>query len=365
MVNVSYAMNCINAEPFIVYQLDSIYDHAHQIIIVEGAYERFKHAATPGGRSQDNTLDIINNYPDPQKKLHVIAEYGHFYSGRTDMCNAFMPHVTGDVLWQIDADEFYHGETHEYVKRLFAEDPELDRISFKIADYWGRSRYVVHGYEALGLEDVNRVHRVARGDRWITQRPPEICDVNGCVRSPRKVLSGACMEQAGHLMHHATLFFDKQISDKYKFYSSMWKGVSKPSTWMRDVWYEFANHFNVAGFNRDVTFLKINEKCVPEALQKLEADVDAGVIAGFQMRDCDDIEQVLSGRSYPREVAIAEQVSELKTAGQKYSLTLFLPKVSCSYWDVFLFLRGKTRIFAAKVVTVALLKRLLKPFREK
>ena len=31
------------------------------------------------------------------------------------MCNAVFKYVTGNVIWQIDVDEFYHDWVHEYI----------------------------------------------------------------------------------------------------------------------------------------------------------------------------------------------------------------------------------------------------------
>ena len=50
-------MNVLNGEPFIKYQLKSIYKFAHEIIIVEGAYKKFRHAAKKF-RSKDKTVKM-------------------------------------------------------------------------------------------------------------------------------------------------------------------------------------------------------------------------------------------------------------------------------------------------------------------
>ena len=67
-MKISYVMNVLNGEPFIKYQIDSIYKFADEIIIVEGAYRKFAHA-TNNGRSKDSTLETIRSYPDSKKKL--------------------------------------------------------------------------------------------------------------------------------------------------------------------------------------------------------------------------------------------------------------------------------------------------------
>jgi len=100
-MKISYVMNVLNGEPFIKYQLDSIYKFAHEIIIIEGAYLKFSHA-TINGRSKDNTIKTIENYNDEENKIKLITNDG-FYNDRKEMCNEFLKYVTGEIIWQIDA----------------------------------------------------------------------------------------------------------------------------------------------------------------------------------------------------------------------------------------------------------------------
>lgn len=168
-VKISYVLNVLNGEPFISYQLKSIYSHAYEIIIVEGAYKKFAFA-TSNGRSHDSTLSSIKSFHDPQNKIKLIVKDG-FYEDRMEMCNEFMGHVTGDVLWQIDVDEFYHECTYLYVQDLFQSNPELDLVSFNFIDMFGSLKLQASGLEGTSLQDVRRVHRFSSGDVWINQRP--------------------------------------------------------------------------------------------------------------------------------------------------------------------------------------------------
>lgn len=160
-MKITYAMNVLNGEPFIKYQLDSIYKHAHEIVIVEGAYKKFAHA-TNNCRSKDNTLNIIKAYHDNENKIKLVVN-DYFYEDRMEMCNEFLKHVSGDVLWQVDSDEFYNAETHKYIYQLFKNDNELDMVSFNFNDYFASTDYCIAGNESLKLDDVNRVHRFNHG----------------------------------------------------------------------------------------------------------------------------------------------------------------------------------------------------------
>jgi hypothetical protein len=88
-------MNVVNGEPFINYQLNSIYPFADEIVIVEGAYKKFSHATTPEGRSTDTTIQLIQNYPDPMNKIKLILKPG-YYEDRKEMCDELLDHVTGE-----------------------------------------------------------------------------------------------------------------------------------------------------------------------------------------------------------------------------------------------------------------------------
>ena len=60
MLKVTYGMNVINCCDLIEAQLESIYPHADEIIIIEGAYKKFAPNA-PNATSTDETVKNIQN----------------------------------------------------------------------------------------------------------------------------------------------------------------------------------------------------------------------------------------------------------------------------------------------------------------
>jgi len=352
-------MNVLNGEPFIRYQLDSIYPYSDEIIIVEGAYEKFRHASTPEGRSTDKTLDVIRAYPDPERKIKLIARDG-FYEDRLGMCNVLLEHATGDIVWQVDTDEFYAPGTHAYVRKLFESDAELDRVSFHFYDFFASPEYFIRGYETAGLADVNRVHRFRAGDRWHSQRPPLLATDDGRLKPVRKHVGGAELQREGHAMLHATLFFEKQILEKYKYYASMWGSISKPSDWMLDVWRELSNKFNVACMESCVTYLcRTPSLDFPEPLLRMVKDIKSGSEGRFMLRRTDDIETFLGSDVYPVYAGIAEDLNRYVSA-KKGSF--------CGLWfRIQRNLDAKTRHFASFLLLKTALrnvrKSLLSPFR--
>jgi hypothetical protein len=293
-------MNVLNGEPFIKYQLDSIYNHAYEIIIVEGAYEKFSHAASPGGRSVDGTIEIIDCYHDPDNKIKFVQKEG-FYKDRLDMCNEFLEHVTGDVIWQVDADEFYLDSTHIYVKNIFSSNLELDRICFNFYDFFGSLDYYIKGYEYIGLDNVRRVHRYNQGERWLNQRPP-VLTIHEQEKIIRKEMNGSQMQSIGHMMFHPTLLFDKQVSDKYQYYSSISSSINKPNKWIDSVWYKYQNKFNVSGIKNYITYLeRFDGKMYPDPLVDMYLKVKKGEYKGFNVRNMNDVDKFMKSplsRSY-------------------------------------------------------------------
>jgi hypothetical protein len=293
-------MNVVNGEPFLRYQLDSIYPHAHEIIIVEGAYTRYRHASTPDGHSLDNTVTIIRNFPDPQNKIKLIQREG-FWDDLCDMCNAFLPYVTGDVIWQVDADEFYMPQTHEFVAEIMTTNLSLDRICFKTHDFYFSLNYeLAGGIEDSGLSDIKRVHRYTPGDIWVTQRPPTLGNTLGAPKALRETISGEEMALLGHFLYHPTVLFRHQFYNKFRYYRQLWPSIPQSDDWLNGIWNRFDNSINIMGLGTLATWIKpFTGPPAPQALKNLVSDVEAGHYPGYELRQNTDIESYLKSWQYP------------------------------------------------------------------
>jgi hypothetical protein len=355
-------MNVINGVPFIKYQLDSIYQFADEIVIVEGAYKKFSHAAAETGRSTDNTIGIIKGYPDPQNKIKLIINPG-FYEDRKEMCDELLRHITGDIIWQIDVDEFYMTDTHQFVRKLFETDAQLDLVSFNFVEYFASLDFVISGYDVRCLNNVNRVHRFQRGDTWITQRPPTLGNAGGQAKPIRKKIEGTWLQSKGHVMHHASLVFKDQIESKYQYYKKMWGTISDPAEWMGQIWFSFDNKFNVAGFNNSITYLvKSPYQPVPE-LSKMFNDVYSGQYPIIQIRGCEDIRSVLESSDYRYYISIAERINYLPHNIKEMKLFSKFGYMYNLISDINKYLDKQTRRFAYNVIRshfVRLIRKILR-----
>lgn len=325
-LDISFVMNVLNGVPFITYQLASIYPYAHQIIITEGAYKMFSHASTPDGHSRDGTLRAIANFPDPEDKIAFIPHEG-FWESRLEMCNGFMPAVTGDILWQIDVDEFYLPWAYESVARSFLQDEQLDRVSFRVREFFTSLEYeVVGAAHVSGLSDVRRVHRFHKGDRWSSQRPPTLVDAEGNPKQMRREISAEEMLRKGIFIFHPTTLFEKQTFDKFVFYRKMWSGIEQKDRWLHETWYEFKNPLRLHGTTTYASWIERFEDAYPPYLEQMITDVKNGQYPDIELRDNSDIEIYLRSPQYREDVQMGEALNVLLVSlGKKRLLQALEP----------------------------------------
>ncbi|MFC2043816.1 glycosyltransferase family 2 protein [Chloroflexota bacterium] len=314
-IRVSYVMIVVNGEPFIYYQLASVYPYAHEIVIVEGATENFADMTTVDGHSTDRTLEVIASFPDPECKIKLVRRNG-VWPEKVDMCNALMPLVTGDIIWQIDVDEFYHPWVHEYIAHLFDEDKELDRISFRVRDFFTSLCYeVVGAIHILGLSDVRRVHRFTKGDRWLSHRPPTLVNTGGNPKTIRKEIMAQEMFKKDIYIFHATTLFEKQTRDKSAYYHRMWQDShEEPSRWMDENWRNFKNPLNLSGIGGYAAWIERFSEPLPPALEQMMANIESGKYSQYTLRDTTDIEHYLASPRYHQDVRLGKTLNSLYTS---------------------------------------------------
>ena len=73
---ITFGIIVLNGEPFIQYNLRTIYTYAHQIIVVEGATEGAAEISTSDGHSTDSTLETLRyfkSHEDPEDKIIFVT----------------------------------------------------------------------------------------------------------------------------------------------------------------------------------------------------------------------------------------------------------------------------------------------------
>lgn len=123
--------------------LGCIYPHAHQILIAEGAV-RIMSEIKGYYRSRDTTCEIVKKFPDPEGKIKFI-QVERPWKDKVEMKNELLKLVTGDILWQIDVDEFYSAYDIERIRDVFGNNPEIDIVTFQANHFWKDEQHVITG----------------------------------------------------------------------------------------------------------------------------------------------------------------------------------------------------------------------------
>lgn len=104
MPKVDFVIIVHNGQPFLELNLQAIYPLANRIIIVEGPVTLYRQMGF--GKSDDGTLEVIAAFPDPERK--IFLESGLAWDEKDSMVRAQEKWFSGDWVWSVDADEFYH-----------------------------------------------------------------------------------------------------------------------------------------------------------------------------------------------------------------------------------------------------------------
>jgi len=175
-MKVSVMMLAFNADLFLQPSLQSIYPIADEIFVVEGAVPQAAFSATKNGHSTDRTLYTLAEFPDPMHKIRVITNKG-FWPNKDVMCNQAAECASGDLLWQVDADEVYLEEDVEKVTRFFDDHMEVTVGTFPVYHFWHNFHTVTCG--GHWMSPFTRVYRSERGSSWQSHEPPVLLNAQG------------------------------------------------------------------------------------------------------------------------------------------------------------------------------------------
>jgi hypothetical protein len=298
---VTFGIIVLNGEPFTRYNLRSLYPLAHEIIVVEGAVEAAAGIATPDGHSTDGTLETLYDFKDkedPENKVEIVAREG-FWSEKDEQSQAYAQRATGDYLWQVDIDEFYHPDDMRLVLDMLSRDPEIAGMSFKQLAFWGGFEYVTDGWYLRN--DGNIFHRLFRweaGSRYATHRPPTVYDPQGRDVRELRYVSGHQMAKRGVLLYHYGLVFPKQVLDKCDYYDrASWVNRNQYRAWAEGSFLKLEHPFRVHNVYDRPSWLEKFSGSHPPQVEALRRDVLEGRLH-VEMRSTDEIERLLVSRKY-------------------------------------------------------------------
>jgi glycosyltransferase involved in cell wall biosynthesis len=132
-IKFSFCMIAFNCADFVQAALESVYDEAHEIIIVEGAIDYFSDEATADGLSTDGTHELILDFPDPESKIKYSC--GRFPT-KLEMRQKTVEQITGTHYWLLDPDEIYTPDGIAAMRKAIFENQDKEVFHTKPMHFW-------------------------------------------------------------------------------------------------------------------------------------------------------------------------------------------------------------------------------------
>jgi glycosyltransferase involved in cell wall biosynthesis len=211
----SFGMIVFNGETFLREVLESIYDFAYEIIVVEGPDKNGLALAGPDGGSKDRTMEILGQFPDPANKMKVIRGV---WKDKDQQSNRYIKEATGDYVWHIDDDEVYKPEDLHKVERFLMGDQEITAVSFHWQNFFKSFDRVMIAEPEY---EVWRLFRLRPGYVFKTHRPPTVIDPGtGVAMNDVQPLRGHQLAAAGIYIYHYSYIFDQQVKEKIEYHAN-------------------------------------------------------------------------------------------------------------------------------------------------
>jgi hypothetical protein len=305
---ITFGIIILNGEPFTRYCIRSLYPHAHEIIIAEGACEGARSVATPDGHSQDDTLEIlreIKRLEDAENKITIITaeDEGHpdgFWPGeKHEQSRAYAKRATGNYLWQVDIDEFYKEEDVVTIRNILESNPDITAVSFKQIQFWGGFDYIVDGwYLRRGMEEFHRLFKWGAEFQYITHRPPTVLNVQGTDTRKLRWLNANQTKKMGIFLYHYSFVFPKQIDEKVEYYRNAdWAELDHTNWWKDEVYYKFKYPYKAFINTYSPGWIERIEVNHPHQIQKLIEDIKTGLL-NIKIRPTDDLRAITGSFKY-------------------------------------------------------------------
>jgi len=232
-MKMSFVMIVLNGMPFIEAALKSIYDKAHEIIIVEGAVKKCMFAANSNGSSNDGTVEFIKSFPDPNNKIKLIQG---IWPEKCEMQNKAVQIATGDYVWLVDSDEVYKKEDINAIIQMLDSDPSITQINFPVFHFWKGFEYVLSSNILKNNPGFFRIFKLEKPCHFTTHRPPTLF-LKKQKKNTNKIhpVEKSVIAKMGIYIYHYSYVIDSQVKQKIELYKRYGWGKS----WKIDLddWY--------------------------------------------------------------------------------------------------------------------------------
>jgi len=233
-MKVTFATIVFNGDYVLKELIESIYPHAHKIIFVDGVVDYWASQGYTG--SVDKTVEIIENYPDPENK--IILHKNIVRKEKTELCQVYMQSVPEDTdyLWCCDSDEIFLQRDYKKVLQVL-ESRRPHSIAFKSLSFFGGFDYFLGGFERSAA--FKRILKYEPGCRYVEHRPPTMSTEQ--VPNPIHISSDE-MFQMGVQMYHYSYTFPRQVHDKVQYYKAAVSKHNCIDDYFENVWLPWVLH---------------------------------------------------------------------------------------------------------------------------
>ena len=232
---ICFTMIVFNGDYVLKENLESIYPFADSIIISEGPVKHYQKLGFTS--STDKTVEIIENFPDPEGKIKLLQGQ---WASKDAMCDAHTAHLTGDFVWHVDSDELYKPEDMEMVIKYLTDHDDCYSMAFKLRSFYGGLDRYISGFEENF--EVHRIQRIIPGQsKWLTHRPPTmIWPPTGKKCRDMGHVDFHTTDSWGIRIYHYSHVFPTQVKAKMNYYyqrdpngiiQDYWNSLYVP--WMR------------------------------------------------------------------------------------------------------------------------------------
>lgn len=298
---VTFGIIVLNGEPFTRYNLRALYPFAHEIIVVEGAVQAAAGIATQDGHSIDGTLETLNRFKsedDPEDKVRIVTRNG-FWKEKDEQSQAYADLATGDFLWQVDIDEFYHPEDMKAIIQMLQTQPDITAVSFKQITFWGGLQYTADSwYLRRGAEIYHRLFKWGPGYKYVAHRPPTVYDQQGQDLRNLKWINRPQVSRREVVLHHYSLLFPRQVQEKCDYYANAdWVKRDGIQSWADNNYMLLKNPLRVHNVYQYPSWLERFHDRHPPQIHQMWQDIKAGKVQ-VKVRQTQDIERLLSSLTY-------------------------------------------------------------------
>jgi glycosyltransferase involved in cell wall biosynthesis len=219
-MKITAAMIVFNGDHVIEQSIQSVYDFVDEIVIAEGPVKYWQEMGFE--RSSDNTIELLRNFHDPDKKLKIVNDK---YSEKDDQFQRALDLMTvkPDYLIQVDSDEVWTEKSLIGLRTLLDERKPVS-VGVHSHTFVGGLERTIGGFEEK-TDNFLRVFRWSEGCHFLTHRPPTIQYPDGNqTRGHGHIDSDEARDSYGVSMCHYSYVWPSQVKSKIGYYRAKVSG---------------------------------------------------------------------------------------------------------------------------------------------